>query len=168
MTSTDSWDAVDVHPICLYCPWIFFDLSKRSRKTLIFQLQNLDGCHFVWTRFQLRCRRCASNLRYWPFLTFFRPFQKVTKNFDFSTSYFWWVPLCVDQISETFCHLLYIMTSTDSRNAIDVHPICDIDLDIFSTFPKGHEKLWYFNFRLWMGAPPLCVDQISETFCHLL
>ena len=37
---------------------------------------------------------------------FFRPFQKVSKNLlDFSTSDLGWVPLCVDQISETVCHL---------------------------------------------------------------
>ena len=66
-------------------------------------------------------------------VTFFRPFQKVMKIFDFSTSDFGWVPLCVDQISA-------------------VHPICYIDLDIFSTFPKGDEKLWFFNFRFCMGA----------------
>ena len=38
---------------------------------------------------QLRCGRCASNLLYWPW-HFFRPFQKVTKNFDFSTSDLGW------------------------------------------------------------------------------
>ena len=30
----------------------FFDLSKRSRKTFIFQLNTLDGCHIVGTRSQ--------------------------------------------------------------------------------------------------------------------
>ena len=51
-------------------------------------------------------------------LTFFRPFQKVTKNFD----------------------------------AVDVHPICYFDLDILSTFQKGHEKNLFFNLIPWMGA----------------
>ena len=55
---------------------------------------------------QLRCRRCASNLLYWNW-HFSRPFQKVTKNFDFSTSDLRWVPRCMDQISETFSHLQY-------------------------------------------------------------
>ena len=64
----------------LFWPWHFLDLSKRSRKTLIFQLQTLDGFHFVWPNLwnflpftsdndfyrQLRCRKCASNLLFWP------------------------------------------------------------------------------------------------------
>ena len=36
----------------LFWPWHFSDLFKRSRKTFIFQLNTLDGCHFVGTRSQ--------------------------------------------------------------------------------------------------------------------
>ena len=48
------------------------------------------------------------------------------------------------------------MTSTDSWDAVDVHPICYFDLDIFPAFPKGHEKLQILD----LGRVPLCVDQI--------
>ena len=36
----------------LVWPWHFFDLQKRSRKTFIFQLNTLNGYHFVVTRSQ--------------------------------------------------------------------------------------------------------------------
>ena len=44
------------------------------------------------------------------------------------------------------------MTFTDSWDAVDVHPNCYFDLDIFRTFPKGHKKLRFFDFRPWMGS----------------
>ena len=48
------------------------DLSKRSRKTLILQLQTLYLCHFVWTRSQ---KLFAIYLRYWPLQTAERPYM---------------------------------------------------------------------------------------------
>ena len=112
---------------------------------------------------QLRCHRSASNLLFWPwnFSEFYKMSRKplifgrvacnvlmsVRPSVNISR-----LPICWDQISETVCHLPSIMTSTDSWDAVDVHPICYIDLDIFSTFLKGHENLWFFNLRPWMGA----------------
>ena len=102
MTSTDSWDAVDVHPICYFDHDIFPTFPKGHEKLRFFYLIHLTGAT-LWgpdlslpfaldNDFyrQLRCRRCASNLLYWPW-----------------------------------------------------H---------FFTFPKGHEKLLFFNLRPWMGA----------------
>ena len=93
MTSTDSWDAVDL----LIWPWHFLTFPKGNEK--------------LW----------------------------------FSTSDLGRVPDLRNCLPFTF-------TSTDSWDAVDVHPICYFDHDIFPTFPKGHEKLWFFNFRPWTGA----------------
>ena len=81
----------------LFWPWHFSDLSKRSRKTLIFQLNTFDRCHFVGPDLrnclpftldddfyrQLRCRRYASNLLYWPVTFFFDLSTMSQKTFIF-------------------------------------------------------------------------------------
>ena len=138
----------------------FSDLSKSHEKLWFFNFRPWMGATLCGPDFrncfpftldndfyrQVWCCRCIWSVILT--LTFFRPFHKVTKNFDFSTSNLGWAPLCVDQISQTFCHLPWIMTSTDSWDAVDVHPICSIDLDICLTFPKGHKKHLFFNYTL--------------------
>ena len=53
MTSTHSWDAVDVHPICYFDIDSLPTFPKGHEKLLIFfQLNTFDGCHFVGTRSQ--------------------------------------------------------------------------------------------------------------------
>ena len=98
----------------LFWPWHFSDLSKRSRKTLIFQLNTFHGCLFVGTRSQkpftldndfyrqLRCRRCASNLLFWPW-HFFDLSKRSKKTFIFQLNN---LDGChfVGTISETVCH----------------------------------------------------------------
>ena len=100
----------------LYWPWHFFDLFKRSWKTLIFQLQTLDGATLCEPDLRnclpftldndlyrpLRCRRCASNLLYWPWHFFY-----LSKNFDFSTSWLWTeTTLCGPDLKNCFSFTL--------------------------------------------------------------